>query len=379
VLVVVRTLSLRAVPDTPLAPLIDGILDQMDKEVSVVTRYRRPSGEIVSLDAASFCRQSVFDVYLGLTAAGYDLANASRAGEILRAISAEEWPSATLDYFRQARIADGRVNPYWPRGSILASISCLMDDRHIGADLASIQSYLETLSNVSPSERDQETAAWAMALPEQKRLLRSSRGYSAVWSEYIKAVEREIEVRDYDYRQRAEYAESVLTSLLCSRPLSVGTILNPLQADPLVDVLRTGDSLYVITSHLRPEAYVHELVHVYLDALLRQWAPIISARKDLLNAVYEPMLHFSYAWDRSASSWMNVFSETLVRCLTVWALSGGNRESWEQQVGAMVCDGFLYAPFVSEAIASAKQPLTEQWLIDCLDACEAADINVGAV
>ena len=30
-----------------------------------------------------------------------------------------------------------------------------------------------------------------------------------------------------------------------------------------------------------------------------------------------------------------------------------------------------------EAIVLARQPLTEQWLVDCLDACEAANANAA--
>lgn len=81
---------------------------------------------------------------------------------------------------------------------------------------------------------------------------------------------------------------------------SAYTILHPLQADELVDVLRYENAACVIISHLRPESYVHELVHVYVDALLEEWTPVISTRKGLLDAVSEPMLRFSYAWDRSA-------------------------------------------------------------------------------
>lgn len=50
-------------------------------------------------------------------------------------------------------------------------------------------------------------------------------------------------------------------------------------------------------------------------------------------------------------------------------MNGNDQKSCNEQVDALVCQGFLYARPVLEAITSAKQPLTEQWLIDCLDAC----------
>lgn len=104
---------------------------------------------------------------------------------------------------------------------------------------------------------------------------------------------------------------------------------------------------------------MHELVHVHFGALLQEWAPIISDRKHLLNAVYESMLHSSYAWDRSASSWVNVFAETVVRCLTTWILVGNTPGSVEKQVFMMAREGFLYAYPVFGAIALARQPLTD--------------------
>ncbi|HHW11153.1 MAG TPA: hypothetical protein GXX29_14420 [Firmicutes bacterium] len=52
-------------------------------------------------------RQSIFDVYLGLTVAGYELAAPSRAGRINKAIAAASWPPDLRLYFGRARLAAG--------------------------------------------------------------------------------------------------------------------------------------------------------------------------------------------------------------------------------------------------------------------------------
>lgn len=65
------------------------------------------------------CHRNVYDVYLGLTAAGYDMANPVRASGITKAILATRWGQPIVDYFGKARTEDGRLNPYWPRASIL--------------------------------------------------------------------------------------------------------------------------------------------------------------------------------------------------------------------------------------------------------------------
>ena len=56
--------------------------------------------------------QGIFDVYLGLIASGYDLANPIRAGAICELVMAENWSQQTLQYFSFAQINDGRINPY---------------------------------------------------------------------------------------------------------------------------------------------------------------------------------------------------------------------------------------------------------------------------
>jgi hypothetical protein len=324
------------------------------------------------MEVACFCRQSIFDVYLGLTAAGYELANPSRAGAMIEAVGAAVWAETTMAYFAQARIADGRINPYWPRGSILAGVSCLTEEHRLGTDLDSLQAYLATLHNVAPNERGPELARWLLAFPEQKRLLRASGSYSVLFLEYVQIIQREAAQNEAGYRWQVERAGEALARLLPSRPFSVRTVLNPLQADELVDVLRAGDAVWVITSHLRPDAGVHELAHAHLEAWLLEWAPLISFHRELLDAVYEPMRRAGYAWDRSAASWLNVLTETMARCLTVWVLSDGDPAKGEAQVDALGRQGFLYARPVFEALVSARPPLTERWLRDCFHACGVA-------
>lgn len=318
--------------------------------------------------------QGVFDVYLGLTASGYELASAD-AQALTEAILAGSWDHAALKYFRQARIDDGRVNPYWPRGSILAAISLLASREGLITEAVSVRDYLSELTNVPPAERDDDTVQWAAVLSEQIVSLRAASQYENSLLRYREAVHLEAEKHWLAYRERVGAAEHVLRALFptSAHPRSVRTILNPLQADQLTDVVTAKESVYVVTSHLRVESCVHEMVHVYADPLLRDWMPRILEHADLLDATYEPMVRMRYAWDRSASSWANVFSETLARVLTVWAMYHHDREGLIRQIEATTREGFLYATLIVERLnASAEgQPLTEHWLQGCLSACHA--------
>ncbi len=327
--------------------------------------------------------QGVFDVYLGLTASGYELASPSRAQAVTEAILAGDWDPSAPEYFRRARIDDGRVNPYWPRGSILAAVSLLASREGLATDATSVRKYLSRLTNVPPVERDDGTVQWAAALPEQISSLRAASQYENSLPRYREAVRLEAKKHWSAYREQIGAAGHVLSALLpaSSHPCSVCTILNPLQADPLTDVVTAKESVYVVTSHLRAESCVHEMVHVCADPLLRDWMPRILEHADLLDATYEPMVRMRYAWDRSASSWANVFSETLVRVLTAWALYHRTREVLIRQIEATTREGFLYvAPVVERLNAIAEgQPLTEHWLQGCLSACHDAVSTGGSV
>lgn len=315
----------------------------------------------------------VFDVYLGLTASGYHLANPIRAGLLIQAVLTGNWPKTALDYFREARIDDGRVNPYWPRGSILAAVAWLTECGDLDPDLSSICAYLATLRNVSPAERGCDVAKWALALPDHILSLESCSEYGNALSAYALSVEQEISSNGLDYCRKVRHAVSKLARLFPGPPQSVLTVLNPLQADELTDVIHTDRSACIVTSRLRPESYLHELIELHLEAVLPEWRPAIARRRRLLDAVYESMNQLSYAWDRTDTSWVNVFCETLTRSLAAWVLAGHSPPQLEEQVGQIVGGGFIYARPIVEAIAggASVHPLTVEWLERCLDACDA--------
>ena len=327
--------------------------------------------EIVDLNAAD--NQGVFDVYLGLTASGYDLANPNRAGAICDAVMAENWSQRTLQYFCFARINDGRVNPYWPRASILTSVSLLIDQLPVTTHLALIRTHLAAMGNLPPAEVDDAMVSWAAAFPEQAASLRTSRVYADAWARYQHAIQDEIRENGIRYGREVLAAQDRLHALLPLHSSSpqVMTILNPLQADPLTDVVSVRDRIYVVTSHLRAESCVHELIHILLDSCLRVWGDRISRNVSLLDSVYDRMAHLMYAWDRSAASWNNVFSETLVRVLTVLVSDDGGPEWQASQIEDLVQQGFAYARPIAETIVmmDKEQPLSDEWLDRCLRAC----------
>jgi hypothetical protein len=328
--------------------------------------------EVVDLNTVF--NQGIFDVYLGLTASGYDLADPNRVSAICAAVMAGTWSQQTLQYFSFARINDSRINPYWPRASILTSVSLLIGRLPVTAHLARVRAHLASMSNLSPAVMmDEAMIHWAADLPRQTEAIRTVRMYAKAWGQYQQVIQSEINENGIRYQQEVLAAQCRLHALLPPNSSSpqVLTILNPLQADPLTDVVSVCDRVYVVTSHLHAGSYVHELIHILLDPWLRGWADLLSRNVSLLDPVYDRMAHLTYAWDRSAASWNNVFSETLVRVLTVFVSDDRGPEWQASQIAALVQQGFVYARPITETIimTGKEQSLSDEWLDRCLRAC----------
>ena len=324
------------------------------------------------MDFNETINQGVFDVYLGLMASGYDIANSDRISTIRNALIAESWSPQVLRYFELARINDGRVNPYWPRASILASVSLLVERLSGEAHLAAIRAYLTSMDNLSPGDVDKRIIRWAADLPKHTAAIQSFRTYAKAWECYQQLIQNEISDNGNRYQEEMLAMQARLRIML--PPLSSSpkliSILNPLQADSLTDIVRVQDQVYVVTSHLRSESCIHELIHILLAPWLHRWKEQISASTNLLDLVYDRMVHLTYAWDHSAASWGNVFSETLVRVLTA-LVSSDDSEEQLSKITDLLDQGFVYALPIAETIAtmSVEQSLSEQWLERCLWNC----------
>ena len=229
------------------------------------------------------------------------------------------------------------------------------------------------MNNISPGDLDDNVINWASALDEKIELLRETLEYAEVWVDYQKIVEDEICEKGNRYKTEILTAQDQLFNLLPfqSSSIQITTVLNPLQADPLTDVVSINNFHYIVTSHLRPNSFIHELIHITINPYLNIWKDHLSKSKHLLDPVYDRMEYLSYAWDHSSVSWQNVFSETLVRVLTALVSENENMESRESQIEDLVQQGFAYARPIAETITNAKKinPLSYEWLENCLQVC----------
>ncbi len=215
---------------------------------------------------------------------------------------------------------------------------------------------------------------WAAGLPRQTEFIRTVRMYAKAWDRYLQVIQNEISENGVRYQQEMLAAQGRLFALLpphfSSSPPRLITLLNSLQADPLTDVVNVRGQVYVVTSHLRTGSCLHELIHVLLAPWLHKREERISTRATLLDLVYDRMIYLAYAWDHSAASWMNVFSETLVRVLAV-LVSDDNVPGQLSEIDDLVHHGFAYALPIAETMSTMgkEQSLSDEWLEQCLRAC----------
>jgi hypothetical protein len=139
---------------------------------------------------------------------GYNLANPNRADSITGIILAQDWERPILDYFRWAYIGDGRVNPYWPRASILTAVGILTDNIDSTRVFPFIHSYVTSLRNVSVTEKDEQTIMWAASLPEKIQYLRSCQHYQIISSSFREAIRREVAENRANYNNLVKKANT---------------------------------------------------------------------------------------------------------------------------------------------------------------------------
>jgi hypothetical protein len=329
--------------------------------------------ETVNLDLAD--HQQVFDVYLGLSAAGYDLANPHRKQGFDDLIASTDWSQPILEYFHYARISDGRINPFWPRAFILTLAGLFASETPAELSTAQIRKQLMELGNLSPAEIDDEVVDWAAAFPDLANHLRKTRIYPGARALYQGAIQDEIRKHGLRYQWEVLAGQNRLRKMLpCAAWQPLISILNPLQADPLTDVISLNGRIFVVTSHLRSESYLHEQIHVALEPYLSAWEGRLVEDVGLLESVYDHMHCLTYAWDHSAASWNNVFSEMLTRVLTIWALEDGNPMQQAKKLENLVKQGFAYALPIAESIHKLPvgQPISDAWLEQCLRLCGEA-------
>ena len=312
--------------------------------------------------------KQVFTVYVGLTTAGYDIAASPR---LVSAIRATSWPDEVVEYFRQARTGDCRVNPYWPRAFLLALASLYLPESppYRYPDPLVVTQHIESLDSVSPDEKDEDTVDWIFGLPEVYGLLRAQPVLDMLWDLYEGSIDL----------ARWNSAVSEAVSLVIERmgiaPEGLPSIIvvpNPLQAPEQTDFITLDGNVYLIKAEPDVSSCIHEMLHHILSPALALAEPRVDAYAYLLAPILQDMLRLAYAWDESAGSWRRVFQEQFIRAAEIW-VSYGDDPRLAQRAAVDADEGFRYVPVIVRKFQTDWSGLQtiEDFIADCLRACSS--------
>ncbi|MGE5654965.1 MAG: hypothetical protein ACM3ZQ_12030, partial [Bacillota bacterium] len=136
----------------------------------------------------------LFAAYVGLTISGYDMADDRdlEIQELIRKVRSLHWPPAIARYFAVARTGKVKVNPYWPRGSMLSTASLHIgpDHRFAQADESELERVFLQAENIGPEDKAPDLLAWVMRLPEMVVIIMEHPAYAELWNSYLTIIQQ---------------------------------------------------------------------------------------------------------------------------------------------------------------------------------------------
>lgn len=293
--------------------------------------------------------KSVFILYTGLTASGYDLASSTADDPMMSLIDAikyHTWASAAVSYFREARLEGGGVNPYWPRAAMLLNASFYLSDNP-AEGYTDQEEVFGTVARfpTDAANKDTETASWIREFPRMRRLIEDDPAFPILWGRFCDAVDAE---RLRPFEDAAQRAVTCITSGLGAHAEAISDFVvvpNPLQAPQIADFVRKDGILFAVIASPRPLSIAHELLHsIFEKALAQERDTIVGYRRLFAPNMVEAMVKMQYAWDSGDESWLRVFEESLVRAATIW-MKGRNTPGEPNRLATLEAGvGFAYVP-----------------------------------
>lgn len=314
--------------------------------------------------------KNIFTVYVGLIASGYELSQDKGMAE---SISAVKWDASAVRYFGKARTTYCDVNPYWPRGSMVAVASLDLEDKpgFEYADFMRMKKKLDSFGNVDPDENGKETELWLQQLPVYYSLIRENKEFQRLWDEYVRRVEA-VSSEFIDAVNRAKEKVSSRFKINIAQLPDLRVIPNILGLSFNADFAEIDNIIYVICAQPAISSFVHEYLHNILERGVRYNQEKVREKAYLINPVFESMLYYKYAWEKDSSSWCRIFEENLVRAATIW-VNDPDDNTASQSLKSQESMGFLYVPVLLEEfkISEFDYNKSEGFIIKCLQACEA--------
>ena len=263
----------------------------------------------------------LFLACVGLTASGsdgYDHDD-SDVSNIVGMIHNADLSDHIKEWFARARTGQVEVNPYWPRGSCLAS-ACFFVNNEFHFDDGLFFTFLESTGVINDPISFEDFKEWILGIASFLRLLNEHSAIPALWNEYCRIVKN----RSPQWSGMVEKAVSAAQDFFGNDAPEM--IFNPNLFTPYsADFVRVGNRIITISSTPDAETMLHETIHT---AIAKYRAAITAFAKTYGLSGFankEKMIEFGYMENESSSSIAHVIEECFVRAFST-VLSGKNEE-----------------------------------------------------
>lgn len=296
--------------------------------------------------------KNLFTIYVGLTAAGYDLAKIPENKEIHNVIHGIHWNEDVIIYFSKARTNTCEVNAYWARDYFLslASLYITENDGCAYTNFHDVIDYIKS-NQFNPDDIGLDTIKWLQQLPIYYSKIASTEGFDYIWENYL----NEMKEASINIQAVMDDALSNILNLLDVSEEALPKIVlipNRLQAPQCANYIKKDGITYIIKAIPDVESIVHEYLHSILEKYLFDTKSIIVEHLYLLEPVFDEMIRYQYAWKFDAESWFKVFEENLVRAMTLWICFLDNKEAAFSKAYGEEKSGFIYVPVILDALMS---------------------------
>lgn len=263
----------------------------------------------------------LFYVCVGLTASGSDGYDHNDADivSLVKQIHNANFSNNIKSWFSRARTGQIEVNPYWPRGSMLAT-ACFFTDDEYKFNIDSFNAFIGSTGSISDPIGIEDFKCWISELPNILREMDSNPATALLWKEYCRIVG----MRSLEWNDMTEKA--VNASKIFFGDDAPEMVFNPNLFTPYcADFVRIGNRIITISYTPDAETMLHETMHTAV-AKYRVKISNYAETHGLGNfADKNKMIEFGYMEDESAASAAHVIEECFVRAIAV-TLSGKNDE-----------------------------------------------------
>jgi hypothetical protein len=297
--------------------------------------------------------KNLFAAYVGLSIAGYDLADKQdkEVAVLCSRIRNMGCPLSVINYFACARTIPNQINPYWPRGSLLSS-ACYFISVEKSSRYNTFNDFMEfvrSLDNIDPKEINDELINWLREVPRFIDAVTGNDIFDDLWNDYQKIISSCSE----KHTAVLNSAERAINSFSASSKSKMPNIVfspNLLQSPFIADCVTKSNVIYIIRTSPDVLPVIHEFLHYAIKPQRDYLREYIRKYDNTQIADFTKLATSGYMWNTSEEAKLNALEESFVRGISI-ALTAkfSNFEKMDDFLHRDIESGFKLVPPITQS------------------------------